>query len=66
MDVSEKTVITVETETGTEEKPLNDARRKSQVLKELQVNDLASMARRIENFPDLLFCLERYCVERFF
>ena len=50
MDVAEKTVITVVTETGTEEKPLNDARRKSQVLKEAQIADLVGIAHRIENF----------------
>jgi phosphohistidine swiveling domain-containing protein len=50
MDIAEKTVITVETENGTEEKPLNDARRNSQVMKEAQVIELVTIARRIESF----------------
>lgn len=50
MDIAEKTVITVETENGTAEKPLNDARRSSQVMKEAQVVKLVDIARRIENF----------------
>jgi pyruvate,water dikinase len=50
MNIAEKTVITVETENGTEEKPLNDARRSLQVMKEAQVVDLVSLARRIESF----------------
>jgi phosphohistidine swiveling domain-containing protein len=50
MDVAEKTVITVETENGTEEKPLNDARRSSQVMKEAQVIELVTIARRIEDY----------------
>ena len=50
LDVTEKTVITVLTESGTEEKPLDDTRHKSQVLKETQVVELASIARRIEDF----------------
>jgi phosphoenolpyruvate synthase/pyruvate phosphate dikinase len=50
MNVAEKTVITVLTETGTREEPLNDARRRSQVLKEAQVAELAGLALRIENF----------------
>lgn len=50
MDVAEKTVITVTTVAGTEEKPLNEARRKSQVLKEAQISELVGMASRIEEF----------------
>jgi phosphoenolpyruvate synthase len=50
MDVAEKSVITVETETGTEEKPLNDARRSSQVMKEAQVIELVTIARKIEDY----------------
>ncbi|HSA99510.1 MAG TPA: PEP/pyruvate-binding domain-containing protein, partial [Anaerolineales bacterium] len=50
MEVTEKTVITVMTETGTEEKPLEDTRRKSRVLKKAQVLELVSIARKIEDF----------------
>lgn len=50
MDIAKKTVITVTTEKGTGEKPLNDARRNSQVMKEVQVIELANIARRIESF----------------
>jgi hypothetical protein len=50
MDVAEKTVITVTTENGTEEQPLNDARRKARVLKDSQVTQLVDIARKIENF----------------
>ena len=50
MEVAEKSVMTVETETGTEEKPLTDARRKAQVLKDVQVADLVSLAQKIETF----------------
>ena len=49
-DVAEKTVITVMTEKGTREDPLNDARRKSQVMKEAQVVEFVNIARRIETF----------------
>ena len=49
-DVAEKTVITVLTESGTREEPLNDARRKSKVLNEAQVVELVNIARRIESF----------------
>ncbi|MGE5376607.1 MAG: PEP/pyruvate-binding domain-containing protein [Bacteroidota bacterium] len=49
MDIATKTVITVETETGTQEKPLEDARRNSAVLNEAQVKELAGLARRIED-----------------
>ncbi len=50
VDVAEKTVITVLTESGTEEKPLDDARRKSRVLNKAQVRELVNIAREIENF----------------
>jgi pyruvate,water dikinase len=50
MDVAEKTVITVLTESGTREEPLNDARRSLQVLKEAQVTELVTIAREIEGF----------------
>jgi pyruvate,water dikinase len=50
VEVAEKTVITVLTESGTREESLNDARRRSQVLKETQVTELVSIARRIEDF----------------
>ena len=50
MEVAEKTIITVLTESGTEERPLDDARRKSQVLKKVQVLELVNIARKIENF----------------
>jgi phosphohistidine swiveling domain-containing protein len=48
MDVAEKTVLTVTADTGTQERPLTDARRKSPVLKAAQVSELADLARRIE------------------
>ena len=50
VDVAEKTVVTVLTESGTREEPLNDARRRSQVLKEAQVIQLVDIARKIESF----------------
>ena len=50
VDVAEKTVITVLTESGTAEIPLDDARRKSKVLKEPQVIELVGIARKIEDF----------------
>ncbi len=50
MEIAEKSVITVPTASGTEEKPLTDARRKAQVLKEAQVVALTKFARRIEDF----------------
>ncbi len=49
MDVTDKTVITVETKTGTEEKPLTDGRRSSAVLDKVQVAELVGIARRIES-----------------
>ena len=48
-DVAEKTALTVLTESGTREEPLNDARRKSKVLNEAQVRKLVGIARRIES-----------------
>lgn len=60
-DVAEKTVITVRTEKGTSEESLNDARRRSQVMKEADVIKLADIARRIESFygspQDIEWCL---------
>jgi pyruvate,water dikinase len=50
VEVAEKTVITVLTESGTREEQLTDERRKSQVLKEPQVIALVEIARRIENY----------------
>ncbi|MBI5842007.1 MAG: pyruvate, phosphate dikinase [Chloroflexi bacterium] len=50
VDVAEKTVITVLTESGTREESLNDARRSSQVMNEAQVIELVNIARRIESF----------------
>jgi rifampicin phosphotransferase len=49
-EVAEKTVITVTTKSGTREEPLNDARRRSQVLTEADVVRLVDIARKIENF----------------
>ena len=49
-DIAEKTVITVLIETGTREDPLNDARRNSKVMNEVQVIELINIARRIESF----------------
>ena len=49
-DVAEKTVITVRTEKGTREDPLQDARSKSRVMTEAQVSELMSIARRIESY----------------
>ncbi|HEX2998284.1 MAG TPA: PEP/pyruvate-binding domain-containing protein, partial [Anaerolineales bacterium] len=50
VEVAEKTVITVRTESGTREETLEDKRRKAQVLKEPQVIELVNIARRIEEF----------------
>jgi pyruvate,water dikinase len=50
VDVAEKTVITVLTESGTSEEPLDDARCRSQVLKEAEIAKLVSIARKIEDF----------------
>jgi len=50
MEVAEKTVITVETESGTRQETLNDARRNSRVMNEAQVAELVNIARRIEDF----------------
>ena len=49
-DVAEKTLITVRTEKGTREDPLEDVRRSSKVMKEAEVVKLANIARRIESF----------------
>ena len=49
-EVAEKTVITVRTEKGTSEEPLNDSRRSSKVLTEAQVIELVNIARKIESF----------------
>lgn len=49
-DVAEKTVITVLTEKGTGESPLEDARRRSRVMNEADVVELVDIARRIESF----------------
>ena len=48
--VAEKTVITVRTEKGTSEEPLNDARRSSKVLNDAQIGELIEIARKIESF----------------
>jgi rifampicin phosphotransferase len=50
MDVAQKTVITILTDSGTREDPLDETRGSSQVLKEAQVAELVSIARRIEDF----------------
>ncbi|HMB22141.1 MAG TPA: PEP/pyruvate-binding domain-containing protein, partial [Anaerolineales bacterium] len=50
VEVADKTVITVRTESGTREQALEDKRRKAQVLKGPQVIELVSIARRIEEF----------------
>ncbi|HEY5731318.1 MAG TPA: PEP/pyruvate-binding domain-containing protein [Anaerolineales bacterium] len=48
--VAEKTVITVRTEKGTREDPLDDERRNSKVLNEAQVSELVEIARNIESY----------------
>ena len=48
--VAEKTVITVLTESSTEEIPLEDARRNSQVLNGAQVTELVRIGHKIEDF----------------
>jgi pyruvate,water dikinase len=62
VDVAEKTVITVITESGTEEVPLEDTRRHSRVLNETQVTELVGIARKIEDFygkpQDIEWCRE--------
>jgi rifampicin phosphotransferase len=50
VEVAEKTVITVLTESGTREEPLDEARRHTQVLQEAEVNALDELALRIENY----------------
>ena len=63
-DVAEKTVITVLTESGTREHPLEDARRRSRVLREAEVIELVSIARRIESYygspQDIEWCLTSF------
>ena len=49
-EVAEKTVITVRTEKGTREDPLDDARRRSKVMKEADVVELVNIARKIESY----------------
>ena len=66
-EVAEKTVITVRTEKGTNEEPLNDARRSSKVMNEAQVSELVEIARRIEELystpQDIEWC---YAEGRFY
>jgi len=66
-EVAEKTVLTVQTEKGTSEEPLNDSRRSSKVLNEAQVSELVDIARRIESHygrpQDIEWCRANY---RFF
>ncbi len=50
MEVADKTIITVLTESGTREEPLDEARRRAQVLKEAEVHALVELARKIENY----------------
>jgi pyruvate,water dikinase len=61
VEIAEKTVITVLTESGTQETPLEDTRRTAQVLNQAQVRELVSIAREIENFhgkpQDIEWCL---------
>ena len=49
-DVAEKSLITVPTEKGTEEIPLDNARRKSRVMNDAEVAALVDMANKIESF----------------
>lgn len=60
-EVAEKTVITVRTEKGTSEEPLNDARRSSKVINEADIVELVGIARRIESYygnpQDIEWCL---------
>jgi phosphohistidine swiveling domain-containing protein len=60
-DVAEKTVITVITEKGTREDPLDETRRRSKVMNEAQVVELVNIARRIESYygspQDIEWCL---------
>lgn len=61
VDAAEKTVMTVATETGTTERPVEGARRKAQVLSSAQVGELAQLGQRIETFygcpQDIEWCL---------
>ena len=61
VDVVEKTIITVIADSGTEERPLDDARRKAQALKETHVAELVEIGRTIEAFygtpQDIEWCL---------
>ena len=49
-EVAEKTVITVMTESGTREEPLEDMRRRAKVLNRAQVMHLVNIARSIESY----------------
>lgn len=49
-DVAEKAVITVRTEKGTREDPLDDTRRRSRVMTEAQVIELTNIAHGIESY----------------
>jgi pyruvate,water dikinase len=50
VQVAEKSVMTVTTDSGTEERPLNDARRRTQVLSRSDVAALVEVGRRIDDF----------------
>jgi rifampicin phosphotransferase len=49
-DVAEKTVITVLTESGTREDPLEGKQRRSKVMKDAEVVELVDIARKIESY----------------
>lgn len=59
-EIAEKTVITVRTEKGTREDPLEDERRRSKVMNEADIVELVNIARRIESYygspQDIEFC----------
>lgn len=66
-DVAKKTVRTVTAESGTREETLKGWQRRSKVMKEAQIRELVSIARRIESFygspQDIEFC---FAQNRFF
>src|SRR5512140_2662416 len=63
LDTALKAVMTVPTETGTAEQPVEAGRRKAQVLSSAQIGELARLGQRLETFygcpQDIEWCLAR-------
>ncbi len=59
--IADKTVITVPTATGTEERPVEESKRRKQVLETAQVTELAKLGAEIEKYygepQDIEWCL---------